>query len=129
MSKPRILIVDDDPNLSRLAGIILESCGLYDVMIVNHALQALPAAVKFQPSLMLLDVDMPSKSGGDIAREAAMDARLRHVPVLFLTGLVSREEAGSQQLESGGMRFLAKPVDAALLLSAVAELIDGRVAA
>ena len=126
MKRPRILIVDDDPNLSRLAGMALESSGLYDVMIVNQALRALPTAVQFEPDLMLLDVDMPDKSGGDVAREAAADPRLKHIPVLFLTGLVSHDEAGSKAMESGGMRFMAKPVEPAALLAAVAELVAGR---
>jgi len=50
---------------------ILENSGKYEVMIVNESARALPAAWQFQPSVMLLDVDMPGKSGGDLAREAA----------------------------------------------------------
>jgi DNA-binding response OmpR family regulator len=123
MSKTRVLVVDDDPNLSRLAAMILESTGTYEVMVVNQSKAALVAARQFQPALMLLDVDMPDKSGGDIAREAAADAALRDIPVLFLTGLVSRDEAGTSVYESGGMRFLSKPVEPALLLSSVASLV------
>src|SRR4029077_19140518 len=122
MGKRRVLIVDDDVNLSRLAGMILENCGHYEVMIVNESVRALPAALQFRPDLMLLDVDMPEKTGGDLAREAASDARLRDVPILFLTGLVSHEEAGAIPLESGGMRFLAKPVEPALLIAEVGRL-------
>ena len=123
MSKTRVLVVDDDPNLSRLAAMILESTGTYEVMVVNQSKAALAAARQFQPALMLLDVDMPEKSGGDIAREAAADAGLRGIPVLFLTGLVSHDEAGTSVYESGGMRFLSKPVEPALLLSSVASLV------
>jgi DNA-binding response OmpR family regulator len=122
MSKRRVLIVDDDVNLSRLSGMILENSGQYEVMIVNESARALPAALQFRPDAMLLDVDMPGKCGGDLAREAALDSRLRDIPVLFLTGLVSREEAGAAPLESGGMKFLAKPVEPALLLATVGGL-------
>jgi DNA-binding response OmpR family regulator len=122
MSKRRVLIVDDDVNLSRLAGMILENSGEYEAMIVNESARALPAALQFRPDVMLLDVDMPGKSGGDLAREAANDSRLCDIPVLFLTGLVSHEEAGTSSLESGGMKFLAKPVDPALLLAEVGRL-------
>src|SRR6202171_1864875 len=101
MSETRVLIVDDDVNLSRLAGMILENSGKYEVMIVNESVRALPAALQFRPDVMLLDVDMPEKSGGDLAREAAGDARLRDVPILFLTGLVSHQEAGGNPPESG----------------------------
>jgi CheY-like chemotaxis protein len=122
MSKRRVLIVDDDVNLSRLSGMILENSGKYEVMIVNQSARALAAAIQFQPDVMLLDVDMPGKSGGDLAQEAALDSRLRGVPVLFLTGLVSHAEAGTSPMESGGMKFLAKPVEPALLLATVGQL-------
>jgi DNA-binding response OmpR family regulator len=124
MGKRRVLIVDDDVNLSRLAGMILENSGQYEVMIVNDSLRALPAAVQFRPDVMLLDVDMPEKSGGDLAREAANDARLCDVPILFLTGIVSHDEAGARPLESGGMRFLAKPVEPALLVAELGRLVS-----
>lgn len=129
MSKTRVLIVDDDPNLSRLAGMILENTGQFEVMIINQATRAVAAALQFRPAIMLLDVDMPEKSGGDIAREASADARLKDIPIVFLTGLVSREEAGTKQLESGGMKFLAKPVEPALLLACVAGLTRRKAAA
>jgi CheY-like chemotaxis protein len=129
MSKRRVLIVDDDINLSRLAGMILENSGRYETMIVNESVRALPAALQFRPDVMLLDVDMPGKSGGDLAREAASDVRLRNIPILFLTGLVSHEEAGASSMESGGMRFLAKPVEPALLLAEVGRLVPTVMAA
>jgi len=122
MSKRRVLVVDDDVNLARLAGMILENSGEYEVMIVNESTRALPAALQFRPDVMLLDVDMPGRSGGDLAHEAAHNPRLRDIPILFLTGLVSPEEAGARPLESGGMKFLAKPVDPALLLAEIGSL-------
>ena len=122
MSGTRVLIVDDDVNLSRLAGLILENSGQYEVMIINQSIRALPAALHFRPDVMLLDVDMPGKDGGDLAREAANDSRLRDIPILFLTGLVSSEEAGAAPLERAGMTFLSKPVEPALLLATVGGL-------
>jgi DNA-binding response OmpR family regulator len=119
MSKRRVLIVDDDKNLSRLSGMILENSGKYEVMIVNESSRALSAAIEFRAEVMLLDVDMPGKCGGDLAQEAAQDSRLRGIPILFLTGLVSPKEAGARPLESGGMKFLSKPVDPALLVATV----------
>jgi CheY-like chemotaxis protein len=122
MSERRVLIVDDDVNLSRLAGMILENSGQYETMIVNESVRALPAALQFRPDVMLLDVDMPGKDGGDLAREAASDSRLRDIPILFLTGLLSHNEGGTCPLESGRMKFLSKPVEPALLLAAVGRL-------
>jgi CheY-like chemotaxis protein len=123
MSKRRVLIVDDDVNLSRLAGMILENSGKYEVMIVNQAAHALAAAIHFRAELMLLDVDMPTLSGGDLARAASLDARLRDIPVLFLTGLVRPDETTDGPMESGGQQFLSKPVDPAQLLASVDSLL------
>ena len=103
---------------------ILENSGKYEVMIVNESLRALPAALQFRPDVMLLDVDMPGKTGGDLASEAALDPRLRDVPILFLTGLVQPDETSAGPIESGGMQFLAKPVDSAQLLAAIAALLS-----
>jgi CheY-like chemotaxis protein len=129
MNKRRVLIVDDDINLSRLAGMILENSGQYETMIVNESDRALPAALQFRPDVMLLDVNMPGKDGGDLAREAASDLRLRNIPILFLTGLVSHEEAGASPLERGGMTFLAKPVEPAILLATIDRLVPPVMAA
>lgn len=123
MSKRRVLVVDDDVNLSRLAGMILENSGKYEVMIVNQSARALAVALQFHAEVMLLDVDMPGLSGGDLAREAAMDSRLRDIPILFLTGLIGREETLDGPIESGGRQFLAKPVDPVQLLASVDALI------
>ena len=128
MTKRRVLVVDDDINLSRLAAVVLESSGKYEVMIVHESVKAVAAAIQFRPDLMLLDVDMPGLSGGDLARQAALDSRLRDVPILFLTGLVRPEETRNGPVESGGQQFLSKPVDPAQLLAAVAALLPSAMA-
>jgi putative two-component system response regulator len=120
--KTRILIVDDDANLSRLSAMILEQNGSYEVLIEHNSTRALAVARQFKPALMLLDVDMPDKSGGELAREASEDARLRDVPILFLTGLLTTAEAGEFPVDRGGLKFLAKPVMPKALLAAVEDL-------
>lgn len=121
MLKTRVLIVDDDPVLSRLAGAVLEGTRQYDVCINNHSERALEVARKFRPDLILLDVDMPVKSGGEVAAEIESDAALRGTPILFLTALVSRSEAGTPVLR-GRSHYLSKPAAPASLLQAVESL-------
>lgn len=123
MSKRRVLVVDDDVNLSRLSAAILENSGRYETMIVNDSARAIAAAVQFQPDAMLLDVDMPGLSGGDLARSAAGNPKLRNVPILFLTGLLTHEETGPGPVESAGQQFLAKPVDPEELLVCMNALL------
>lgn len=120
MPKTRVLIVDDDPVLSRLAGAVLEGTQRYDVCINNHSERALDVARRFRPDLILLDVDMPVKSGGEVAAEIESDATLRGTPILFLTALVSRAEASSPVLR-GRSHYLSKPAAPESLLRAVAS--------
>ena len=119
MIKSRILVVDDEPNLSDLVRLFLEKTQRFDVRIENRSARALAAAREFRPDMILLDVDMPGKDGGDVANEIEQDPVLRGVPILFFTSLISREEAGQREIVQGGKQFLAKSVDSKVLISAV----------
>ena len=122
--KTRALIVDDDPNLSRLAGVILEKTNLYEVRIESQAMRALAVAREFKPHIVLLDVDMPGRDGGEVAKDIRADPTLSQTRILFLTGLVSKGEAGDRALVSGGSHFLPKPVEPTVLLQTVARLLQ-----
>jgi CheY-like chemotaxis protein len=123
MKKSKILVVDDDPKLSRLVKMILEKTTRYEVQEENRSSAALATARTFGPDMILLDVDMPGKDGGDVARELQADPALCHKPVLFFTSLISPREAGKHEVERGGMRFLAKPVDPAALIETVERIL------
>ena len=129
MSKPRILVVDDEPNLSGLVRMFLEKTLRFEVRVENRSALALSAARQFRPNLILLDVDMPGKDGGHVAREIQGDSGLCGVPILFLTSLVSTEDAGKGLIVRGGMRFLAKPVNPNILIDSVDRVLAGEVQA
>jgi len=111
----RILVVDDEPSVTRNLKLNLESSGGYDVFAENHATNALTAARIFRPDLILLDVIMPGMDGGEVAARLRKDPLLRDTPVIFLTGIISNEETNGHEMVSGGETFLAKPVDIAEL--------------
>ena len=119
MNKPRILIVDDEPNLSDLVRLFLEETNRYEVCVENRSAHALAVTRKFGPDLILLDVDMPGKDGGEVAADIQAVPAFRSVPIIFLTSLISREEAGDRETVRGGMRFLAKPVNQKVLIEVV----------
>jgi DNA-binding response OmpR family regulator len=122
---PRILVVDDEPNLSDLVRLYLEKTKRFEVRVENRSALALAAAREFHPDLILLDIDMPGKDGGEVAGEIAADANLREVPILFLTSLISRTEAGAHEVLRGGKRYLAKPVNSVVLMAAVDRILSG----
>ena len=118
MSKTRVLVVDDDPKLSNLLAVILDRVGGYDVREENRSFAAVQTARNFRPHLALLDVDMPGKDGGAVYTEMSKDPLLANIPVVFVTSLVSKQEAGLRN----GKRYLSKPVDPTLLLDTVRNL-------
>ena len=107
----RILVVDDEPSVTRNLKLNLESSGGFDVFTENHATNALAAARIFRPDLILMDVIMSGMDGGDVVARLRADPLLRDTPVIFLTALVSNEETDGHEIVSGGETFLAKPVD------------------
>jgi CheY-like chemotaxis protein len=123
MAKKRIFIIDDEPSITRTTKVNLERTGAYTVGTENHALHALTAAREFQPDLILLDVMMPEIDGAELATEIQSDPALQHVPIVFLTAIVSAKETGGQYLESGGQTFVAKPVDLDALIRCIEENI------
>jgi CheY-like chemotaxis protein len=93
------------------------------------ASRIVPRSRFLRPHLILLDVDMPGKDGGDVAREIQAEPALCSVPILFLTSLVSTAEAGNSEIVRGGMRFLAKPVNPKILIDTVDRMLVGEVLA
>src|SRR6266849_591952 len=108
MSKTKVLIVDDDITASRLLGLGLEKTGAFQVKVENAATRALATAREFRPDVILLDVCMPGADGGDVAFQIHDDSSLRSIPIIFLTSLVSGEEA-NKAVQRGGYEFLSKP--------------------
>ncbi len=118
MSKSRILVVDDDPKLSGLLAVILSRGGGYEVLEENRPFAAVEVAQKFCPHLIMLDVDMPGKDGGAIYTDLSKHPLLKEVPVVFVTSLISKKEAGIRN----GKRYLSKPIDPTTLLETVRAL-------
>lgn len=119
MIQSRILVVDDEPKLSDLVRLVLEKTQRFEVRVENRSAAALASAREFRPDMILLDVDMPGKDGGEVFREVQADPALRGVPVLFFTSLISHQEAGQHEIVRGGKRYLAKPVNPNVLLAVV----------
>jgi DNA-binding response OmpR family regulator len=120
MSKIKVLIVDDDVAASRLLAVGLEKMGSFQVVVENVATRAASTAREFRPGVILLDVCMPGADGGDVAFRIHSDPTLRSTPIIFLTSLVSGQEATSQSVLRGGYEFLPKPAS----LTKVVECID-----
>src|ERR1041385_7974621 len=106
MQKKRIFIVDDESGFTRLLKLTLERTGHYIVLEENDGTKAWLAAREFKPDIIFLDIVMPKIDGGDVAQQIRSDPLLAHVPIIFLTAIVSKRETKN---EIGGFPFIAKP--------------------
>ena len=117
--KKRILVVDDEPALTRMAKLILEKTGKYEVRTENKGTMAIPAAKEFNPDLIFLDVMMPDMGGDEISALLKEDAELSKIKFIFMTAIVSKAETAAMGTNIGGNEFLAKPVKPEELLATI----------
>lgn len=121
--KKRILVVDDESEFTSMLKLSLESHGYFEVREENDARNARAAAREFDPDLVVLDIMMPSMEGNEVAAALKADAMTRDVPVIFLTALVSREDAPTGSYSSGGHTFLPKDIRIEKLIRCIDEAI------
>ncbi|MDR1069186.1 MAG: response regulator [Gracilibacteraceae bacterium] len=108
----KILAVDDNiANLKQISAVLSNE---FDVMLADSGAMALRLAGAEQPDLVLLDVQMPEMDGLETLTRLKKDAVLRHIPVIFLTGL-NDAETEVRALALGAMDFVAKPFDPEIL--------------
>ncbi|HID48826.1 MAG TPA: response regulator [Chromatiales bacterium] len=122
--KKRILVVDDEPALTRMIKLNLERTGNYEVRTENEGSMAIPAAREFKPDLILLDVMMPDMSGDEISALLKEDEELSQIPFIFMTAIVTRDETEAMGSNIGGNEFLAKPVRTEELIAAIERAPD-----
>ncbi len=118
-AKKRILVVDDEPSITRLLKVNLEDTENYIVEVENSALKVIDTTRQFRPDLILLDVMMPDGDGGEVASQ--IQERFKNLPIVFLTAAATKEEVSSHKGRIGGLPFLAKPVDMSEVISCIEQ--------
>ena len=119
MEQKHIVVVDDETSFRAMLRKTLEAAGYR----VSEARNALGVSELGAYDLMLLDIKMPGIDGHKILSSFKAD-KSRAAPILVMTGL-SDPAHRAKALEEGADAFLAKPFDAQLLLTTVAELLAG----
>jgi len=123
MERRKILIVDDYPGARYLRSRILSEAG-YEVIEASSGTEALSVARAVQPSLVLLDVNLPDISGFDVCERLKQDPATASIPVIQITGAWLSEDARRQGMASGANAYLVEPVDDVTLLRNVVMLIE-----
>ncbi len=119
----KILVVDDDLELSSLIGYALRQAG-YMVIEAGDGVVALEVFERESPALVILDVNLPRLSGLEVCRRirAASRTPASGVPIMMLT-VKSAEEDQVQALDLGADDYLTKPFSPRTLLARVRALL------
>ncbi|MBN1992779.1 MAG: response regulator [Anaerolineae bacterium] len=109
MGKGRILVVEDDIDISKMLRIYFDSQG-YEVLVANRGNDALEMCQTKLPNVVVLDIQLPDIDGYEICRILRSNTRTSYVPIIFLTQKDERSDkiAG---LELGADDYITKPFD------------------
>jgi DNA-binding response OmpR family regulator len=108
----KILAVDDEPvNIQLIRSALKED---YDIITALNGSEAIIRLKEDMPDLILLDVMMPDINGFDVCKIIKSDLTFAEIPVIFLTALDTRD-GELTGLELGGIDYLTKPINFALL--------------
>src|SRR5512139_557650 len=109
MGKARLLIVEDDHDISNMLKIYFTGLG-YDVDAAIRGGEALEKTKHVLPHLIVLDIMLPDIDGYEVCRTLRTSTRTSHIPVIFLTQKDERSDR-LQGLELGADDYITKPFD------------------
>ncbi len=120
----KILIVEDDPDITRLMAKQLSVAG-YHVMIAIDAYQGINQMRKERPDLVVLDLKMPAGGGISVLRSIRGSLLYNFTPVVVVTAL-DDQELKKQVTDLGVQGYLQKPLESGVLIQAVQDVLGNK---
>lgn len=130
VGKPRILLVDDEPDIVLTVGKRLEVAG-FEVMIAQDGEEAVTKA-KEKPDIIILDLMLPKRSGLDVCATLRKDPECAAIPIILFTGkddddVLTRIGRDPQALRDWGADAYVKKTDGTMALLQQVQRLLGRV--
>jgi DNA-binding response OmpR family regulator len=122
MQQHRILVVEDDPNISELIKITLES-PFYAITCVDSGAAALIKLGEEKPDLVILDILIPEPDGWKLYVIIRNDPELVHIRILILTALITKQDGIKKNKILPADRYMTKPFNLEELRMKVMELL------
>ena len=122
---PCILIVDDNASVLEAMDCYFRFLG-YSVLLASSGPEGLRLAAAEPVDLVLLDIEMPQMSGLEVCRIIRENPALRHLPVIVMTGRLTREVA-ARAYATGASVVLGKPFDLTQLKKTLEKLLSAPV--
>ncbi len=120
----KILLVDDEPDMTRVIGKSLEISG-YEVIIANDGIECISKARDEQPDVILLDNVMPNMDGLTALQQLRSSKRTEDIPVIIVTALAD-EDSIAKALNGGADSYIVKPFDYEMLLVRITMALESR---
>jgi diguanylate cyclase (GGDEF)-like protein len=117
-----ILIVDDSPDNVAICATILKKEG-YEIISAGSGQEAVALALREQPDIVLLDVQMPGMDGFEVCRRLKDDESTADIPVLFISAHNRDADSIAKALSLGGGDYILKPFNSSELRARVAVLV------
>ena len=111
----RVLVVEDNPNVARMAAMMLELYGL-DVQTLSHGRTVVDTARSFRPHFILLDIGLPDMDGFQVAELLRQDAELNDTVIIAVSAF-SPDFFPAETRTAPFDHYLVKPVDFDSLVS------------
>lgn len=119
--RPRVLIVEDEPNIANALSFVLGREG-FDVAVEADGMKAVDRLLQVEPKVIVLDVMLPNKSGFDILREVRA-GHAAATPVLMLTAKGQKQDRATAE-SLGATEFMTKPFSNAEVVETVKRLAE-----
>lgn len=123
MRKPKVLIVEDDPDIAASIRYSLELHKGIECLQALDGKEALKKAREESPDLIILDVMLPKMDGFQVSRLLKFDEMYKHIPIIMLT---ARAQDSDQALgmETGADEYVTKPFSLDALLGLVMQYLE-----
>ena len=121
VTKKRILIVDDEPNIVKAVRARLEDSG-YEAIAAYDGEEALKKAREEKPDLIILDLMLPMMDGCDVCRKLKLDEKYKAIPIIMFTAKFQPVDI-RYGMAQGADAYITKPFDPKMLLDKIRELL------
>jgi len=120
----KILVIDDnEENLYLIDEIVKKHLPDSKVILNKTGKEGIISAVKEQPDVILLDLMMPEMDGFQTCQKIKSDIKTKHIPLIIISGIITKAESKIKALELGADAFLSKPIGAAELIAQIKAMI------
>lgn len=118
----KILLVDDEADIRKIAKLSLEAVGGHTALLAANATEALALAASERPDLILMDVMMPGLDGPSALAELRKNPALATIPVIFMTARVQRTDTEHYK-RLGALGVIGKPFDPMTLSDEIKKIV------